>query len=262
MSTTASEAARAPTVAAISRALEVLTLFAESGEPTLGVTEISQRLELSKAVVHRILSSFRAKGFVELDEGTRRYSLGARVLQLGLAYLDGVDVRSIARPALEELVAATDETATLSIRSGDSRVYIDQVTPPRDVKMVVTIGQMAPLHAGSSSKAFLAFLPPEEQAAYLAGHPLDALTELTLTDPAKLRRELAAIRKRGYARSLGERLAGSASVAAPVLGHDGTPVAVMSVCGPLERFREEADDAAKLLLAATTDLSRRMGHRG
>lgn len=249
------------TIAGIERALDALSLFAESTSPSLGVTEIAQALGLSKAVVHRILASFRAKGFVELDETTRRYSLGPRILFLGLTYLDRIDIVSVARTAMANLCALTDETATLSLRSGDQRVYVDQVTPSRDVRMSVSLGLPYPLHAGASSKAFLAFLSPEEIDAYLASPNLTALTAQTVVNPRKLRKELAVIREQGYAKSFGERMEGAGAVAAPVFGRDGKPAGVVSVCGPIERFRGEADRAAALLLENTRDASARLGHR-
>jgi DNA-binding IclR family transcriptional regulator len=86
------------------------------------------------------------------------------------------------------------------------------------------------------------------------------MTDATVTDEAALRRELGEIRERGYALSFGERQAGAASAAAPVLDHDGKPVAVVSVSGPAERFREEVETATALLLEATGRLSARMGH--
>ncbi len=249
------------TIAGIERALDALSLFAESTSPSLGVTEIAQSLGLSKAVVHRILASFRAKGFVELDETTRRYSLGPRILFLGLTYLDRIDIVSVARTAMANLCALTSETATLSLRSGGTRVYVDQVTPSRDVRMSVALGVPYPLHAGASSKAFLAFLPAEEIEAYLAGNDLAALTDSTVVNPKSLRKELGKIRELGYAQSFGERMEGAGAVAAPVFGRDGLPAGVISVCGPIERFRDEAEKAAALLLEHTRDASARLGHR-
>src|SRR5687767_13514118 len=117
------------TIAAIERAMDVLIYFANAPGRAHGVTEIAQALKLSKAVVHRILSSFRAKGFISVDENTRRYSLGPQSLYLGLAYMEGIDVKTLARPVMEDLVARTNETSTLSLRVGSTRVYIDQVTP-------------------------------------------------------------------------------------------------------------------------------------
>ena len=84
------------TITAIERAANVLLLFAETDRRDLGVTEISNELGLSKAVVHRILNSLRVKELVEADEETHRYSLGPAAVALGLTYLNQIDVRTIA----------------------------------------------------------------------------------------------------------------------------------------------------------------------
>ena len=215
-------------------------------------------LEISKAVVHRILTSLKDRGLVTSDATTRKYSLGPAVLELAARYRDQLDVRPHALDAMERLSAATNETATMSIRSGWQRIYVEQVTPPLEVKMTVKLGVSHPLHAGSSSKAFLAFLPEAEQEAFFDSVELDAVTDATVTSVAKLRKELAQIRAQGYAVSLGERQAGAGSVAAPIMDGD-EPIAVISVCGPLERFRSEVDDAARLVLEETRAISALLG---
>ena len=246
------------TVATVERAVDILVLFATLDSVTLGVTEIADRLGMSKAVVHRLLTSLRRRKLVDFHPDTRRYSLGPMAMRLGLAYMARLDIRRLAGPELQRLSREMHETATLSLRTGDTRVYVDQVTPAREVIMSVTIGLPYPLHAGGSSKAFLAFLPEEEIDDYL-GRALSALTPQTIVDPKRLRGELAEIRGRGWARSFGERQPGAASVAAPVLDHADYPVAVVSVCGPAERFKAEADACVERLLAVTNDLSHRMG---
>ncbi|MGH9292845.1 MAG: IclR family transcriptional regulator [Acidimicrobiales bacterium] len=249
------------TLNGVERALEVLCLFAQAGQPTLGVTEIAETLGLSKAVVHRTLSACRSKGFVDLDPASHRYRLGLSSLQIGVAYLDALDLRAIAREILSDLVAATRETATLSIRSGWSRVYVDQAVPERDVRMTVQIGRPFPMHAGASSKAMLAFLEDADRDEYLDSHDLAPLTSRTISDAPALRSELTSIRRRGYAVSLGERDAGAGSVAAPVFDVEGRLAAVISVCGPVERFSSEIEAASAELLAACSSVSRRLGYR-
>ncbi len=248
-------------IAAVERALDVLLLFVNTGSKDLGVTEISGELGLSKAAVHRILTSLRSRDLVNVDEDSRRYTLGPGALALGQAYLSRLDIRALGRPELEALSAATRETATMSLRSGTQRVYVAQVVPPREVRMEVPLGVPYPIHAGASSKAFLAFLPPTELEPLLTGS-LPKVTPETVTDPVELRKELAEIRARGYALSLGERQAGAGSVAAPIRDADGYPVAVVSVSGPLDRFAEEVPQCTDLLLAAVKRLSSRMGYRG
>lgn len=246
-------------VTAVVRTADVLTCLAEAPTRTVGVTEVAQQLQLSKAVVFRILVSLQSRGYVDFDETSRRYQLGSRSLSLGMAYLERTDVRELARSALVQLSAEMSETATLSVRSGWERMYVDQVTPERDIKMVVSIGRPFPLHAGSSSKAFLAFLATEDRERFFSEQPLTPLTDHTIVDPAALRAELDAITARGFAYSEGERQEGAGSVAAPVLDRDGLPVAVISVCGPVERFRSCTDAAARALLAQTQQLSRQLG---
>ena len=249
-------------VVAITRTADVLSLFARSERRSLGVSEIARALGLSKAVVFRILSSIRPRGFIEVDPDTRRYALGPEALLLGFAFLENVDARRLARSTLLQLSAATGETAALALRVGWERVYVDQVTPERDIKMVVPIGKRFPLHAGSSSKAFLAFLDNRELERFFRQSTLTKLTPSTISDPAKLRDDLARIRRQGYATSFGERHAGSASVAVPILDEEGRPTAVLTVCGPADRFGKGIDAAAQLLIEAGHGLSRRLGYLG
>jgi DNA-binding IclR family transcriptional regulator len=248
------------TVAVVERAADVLLYFGQCNSPDLGVTEIAQSLDLSKAAVHRLLASLRTRNLVVLDEQTRRYSLGPSALLLGLSALERLDVRRLAAAELAAIAADTQETATLSVRVNDTRVYIDQVTPNREVNMSVSIGQPFPLHAGASSKAFLAFLPEHEIKRYLA-QSLPKLTRSTVTNKRALAKELREIAARGWARSAGERQTGAASVAAPVRDHTGAPVAVISVAGPADRFEPEAESCAARLLLSTQKISAQLGFR-
>ena len=252
------ETATGSSALTVERAADVLLQFANTSKLTLGVTEIANSLGLSKAAVHRILSSLKNKGIVEIDPESHRYALGPVAISLGLSYLSKSDVVAIASDELRTLSLETNETATLSVRRGFSRMYVHQVTPNREVLMSVQIGISYPLHAGASSKAFLAFLPPEEMELYLKD-PLDKVTSKTLTDPNELRLSLEQIRLRGWDQSFGERLPGAGSIAAPVFDHRGLPVAVVSVCGPADRLALEIADCRSALLAATGRISSRLG---
>lgn len=248
-------------IVTVERAADVLAAFSVAGGGSLGVTEIANQLSLSKAVVHRILASLRTRGFVEVDENTRRYLLGPSALTVGLSFLNAIDIREKARPVLQDLSTRTQETATLSVRRDQSRVYIDQITPPREVKMIVELGYLYPLHAGSSSKALLAYLADDEISEILS-QELAPLTDKTITNPDRLWEELRAIRRNGWAASVGERQSGAASVAAPILNHENIPVAVVSICGPEDRFLRTIDVISRTLLKQTRELSRQLGWSG
>jgi DNA-binding IclR family transcriptional regulator len=249
-------------IAAVERAMDVLLLFGRSTRPDLGVTEIATELDLTKAAVHRILTALRSRDLITVDPVTRRYALGHAAIGLGRAYLARMDLRAMAAPELRRLSQEVGETATLSIRRGDTRLYVDQVVPPHELRVDVSLGIPYPLHAGSSSKAILAFLDPVEVDRLLGRHGLEALTGKTIVDESRLRRELAAIRKRGYASSQGERQEGTASIAAPIFDHDGRVIAAVSVAGPLTRFKARMAECAPPLLEAAGRISGRLGHDG
>lgn len=245
----------------LGRALDVINIIAERAPETLGVSTIARELRLPKAVAYRILKELVADDFLSFNEETKRYRLGAGALAVGLAALRALDVPDTARRYLGRLVRDSGETATLSVRQGWYRVYIDQVLSPHEVCMSVSLGTRHALHSGSSSKAILAALPDHEVDEYLS-QPLAPVTPYTITDPHLLREELGRIRLRGYAVSIGERQNGAGSVAAPVRYATGQVFGSISLCGPQDRFTPEACAAHGALVAkAAAEISAELGYR-
>jgi DNA-binding IclR family transcriptional regulator len=246
----------------LQRALAVIELLADRAPETLGVSTVARELGYPKAVAHRILKELVAGGFLGFDDRTKLYGLGPGALKVGLAALRSLDVTRVTHPYLELLVARTKETATLSARQGWTRVYVDQVLSPQEIRMAVALGTSHALHAGSSSKAILAALPDEKVDEYLAHHQLDAVTDSTITDVDRLKTELARVRELGYAVSLGERQHGAGSVAAAIRSASGDVWGSISVCGPLDRFTPEARTAhGELLAEIAAAVSLEIGYR-
>jgi DNA-binding IclR family transcriptional regulator len=135
------------------------------------------------------------------------------------------------------------------------------VLSPKEVRMSVSIGHSYPLHAGSSSKAILAALPDAEVGEYLRLGRRERVTPATIVDAAKLRAEIAAIRRRGYATSRGERQADAGSVACAVHHADGRVFGSLSVCGPAFRFDSTAQRRiGGILRDARDELSKTVGY--
>lgn len=246
----------------LARALAVIGVIAERSPQTLGVSTIARELALPKAVTHRMLKELVVSGFLSFDERTKQYRLGPGALAVGLAALRALDVPAIAQPYLVGLVEATGETATLSVRQGAWRVYVDQVLSPHEIRMSVSLGTRHPLHAGSSSKAILAALTDAEIEDYLAHHALDPVTDTTITSAAALRAEISRIRQRGYAVSMGERQAGAGSAAAAIRTATGQIFGSISVCGPQDRFKPPVREAHGELVARTAaEVSAQLGFR-
>jgi DNA-binding IclR family transcriptional regulator len=246
---------------AAARVADVLILFA-SGPPTLGVSAVARELGLSKAVVHRIMRTLADRMLISVDPGSRGYRLGPAAAALGARALRDSSLRAAGRPVIAELQRATGETTTLSEVVPGGRVYLDQVPSTQEIKMTVELGTRFPLHAGSSGKAILAFLPASRREELLSGE-LRRLTSRTITDADRLRVELAETRVSGVANSRGERQPDAGSLAAPVFDVDGSVVGSISVCGPVFRFDDEVRVRfAPALTDAADQVSRALGWRG
>ncbi|MGC7094951.1 IclR family transcriptional regulator [Amycolatopsis lurida] len=237
------------------RVADVLLLFA-AGPKYRGVSEISRELDVSKAVVYRILQSLVSREMLGTDPGVAGYRLGPAAVALGASALRRFDLRVAAAPVLRRLREETGETTTLSGLLGDQRVYLEQFESEREIKMTVELGKRFPLHAGSSGKVILANLPADRREALLAA-PHDALTERTIVDDDELRAELDRVAEDGVAVSLGERQAGAGSVAAPVFGPNGEVQGAISVCGPEYRFTPDlVERYRELVRVAAEEITR------
>ena len=236
------------------RVADVLLSFTRTDEP-LGVSSIARELDLSKAVVHRILQSLVSRHLIQYSPESRDYRLGSAGAALGARALRLLDIRTLARIPLMDLRDATGETTTLSLLSGDKRMYIDQYESPNEVKMTVELGRMHPLYAGASSRAILAHLP-DEFVTRVAADGLEALTPETMTTLSELRESLDWVRDLGYARSAGERQADAGSIAAPIFGPQHDVIGSISICGPAARFDDESVSRfAPLLIDAAKRVS-------
>lgn len=242
---------------ATERVADVLLLFTD-GPPTLGVSQVSRELDLSKAVVHRILQSLISRNLIAYDPAIREYRLGPAAAALGSRALRDSDLRTAALPFLAELRDRLHETVTISAKVHGGRVYLDQVVGTHEITMSVELGRRFPLHAGSSGKCMLAHSRTDELNRLLADE-LAALTPATPTDPAALRAELLRIHERGYAVSAGERQGDAGSIAVPVFGPGGL-VGSISVCGPRFRVTDEfVAAAAPELIEAAGRITARLG---
>lgn len=259
MSETTVRTASVPDGGTVAAARVADVLLAVGSDPApVGVTELARRLGLSKAVVHRILQSLESRQLLGFDAATRTYEVGPAAVVLGARALRDQELRRAALPVLRQLQTATGETTTVSALVGTSRIYLDQVVSQRELKMMVEIGRPFPLHAGSSSKAILAFVPADLREQVLA-RELAELTPQTITTRAGLEDELMAVRRRGVAVSRGERQHGAGSIAAPVRDAHGDVIGSLSICGPINRFtssvlrqfaplvRRSADEVTRIL---------------
>jgi DNA-binding IclR family transcriptional regulator len=220
-------------VAAVERALAVLEALDDGAEH--GTNEIARRTGINASTVSRLLATLAGAGMVEHVPGNGRYRLGVRLVQLGNAVLQRIDLRSVARRHLQALAAATGETTTLSAPGERDAITVDFVLSPASVQSVARVGRPSIAHATATGKVLLAFGP-----ARLQPGPLKAYTPRTITDRRKLTAELERVQRDGWAEAVGEREPHLNAIAAPVLDARGDLAAIIGVQGPSSRFDKDA----------------------
>jgi len=228
-------------VAAVQRAIAILGELADArGE--LGTNEIARRTGINVSTISRILATLVSGGLVEHVTATGRYRLGVGVIRLANAAGERQDVRSLARPHLEDLASQVQETVTLSVPGGHEAITLDYVQSPLSVRSVAELGRASAAHATAVGKVFLA------HGGTVPAGPLHAYTERTIVDHDVLRVEVAGVGERGWGQALGEREEDLNAVAVPVLDPGGKLVAILGVQGPAVRFRPRVMRGAVELL--------------
>ncbi|EFL29596.1 transcriptional regulator [Streptomyces viridochromogenes DSM 40736] len=237
-------------VQSLERAITLLQATADSSPDGDTASNLAAQCGLNRATAWRLLSTLEQFGLVERSPVTNRYTIGFAVARMASAAgFDGLIRR--AHGTLRRVSEQTGETANLAVVQQLGLTYIAEVTPPV-VLSAKWLGRQVPLHATSTGKALLAWIPEEEAQSLLSG-PLDAYTDTTITDRARLRTELEQSRERGYSVCVGEMERNLYGVSAPVLGSRGRPFAVVSIWGPQDRVPESRFAALGPLARAAAD---------
>ncbi len=219
-------AERVSTGPVVARALRLLEAFSDE-RPTLTLSEISRRSGVPLSTAHRLIAELENWGAVERD-GAGRYQVGLRLWEVGALAPRGPGLRERALPYLEDLCAVTRENVQLAVREDDEIVYVERLAGTRAVGVHIRVGGRWAMTATGVGLVLLAHAPPDVVERVLEG-PFPRHTPWTLTDPARIRETLAAVRTRGYAVSERQITSDATSVAAPVRDAAGEVVAALSV---------------------------------
>ena len=246
-------------IASAAATLEVLEVIGEVGGPTT-LTAVVEATGKPKGTVHRMLATLVNTGFLMQDSDSSQYSLTLKLWRLGAAALARLDVVKVARPWLERLVAATDETVHVSVLDvSGGIVYISKVESPRSIRVQTQIGQLSPAWCTATGRSILAFNPAAAERA-LAG-PLEPRTAKTVTDPRRIRTALREIAAAGYAVTRAENHPEMGGIAAPVRDHAGTVIAAIGIGVPAFRMsRELVDHCVPHVVLAAAGISSELGY--
>jgi IclR family transcriptional regulator, KDG regulon repressor len=213
----------------VDRALRVLQVFLEKGND-LGVLEIAAALDLDKSVVHRILATLVRRRFLEQDHTTRKYRVGLRVWELGRLYVSGVQLEELAMERLTILLGNLSyTTGALSILDGAEVVVLTCVRGAGPFNITLEPGLRLPAALTATGRAMLAYLPGDELEALSGDLLLEQRQHSSVRSMDDLLKELARIRKQGYATNRGEYFPGVGTVAGCVRDRAGGPLLGISV---------------------------------
>ena len=244
-------------IQSIDRAAALLKTIAGLDRPA-GVTELAEELGLNRSTAWRLLGTLEYHRLIERDPSSQGYILGPELANLGSARAHDSIVRLV-HPVMTDCAASIGQTLTLAVPNALGVTYVHQVDPPGTTK-ASWVGQSPSLHATSTGKVFLAWMPRREADTFLRA-PLAKYTPRTITEPEALQAELAATRARGFGICDREYEEYSSGVAAPVLGHSWRPVAIIATWTVTQNALLGAarQEAGRVVMSAAAEIEHTLG---
>jgi DNA-binding IclR family transcriptional regulator len=224
-------------VKSVVKAFLIMEELDRSGELSIG--EMSERLDMDKATVHRLVNTVKASGFVVQNPDNKKYSNSLKLLAMGNRVMGKLGVKQIARPYMEELSEKTGETVNLGTVVDNRIIYIDKLLSNSTIKVDLGVGVTVPVYCSGLGKAILAFTPEQELEEIMKSLSFERYTDNTITDRKRLLEEFAKIRQDGFAVDDEEYIGGLVCFGAPIFDFDGVPVAAVSISCPKYRYDPE-----------------------
>lgn len=225
-------------VQSIERALTILEIVTEHNEG-LGITEISNKIDLHKSTIHRLLSTLIYKGYIVQDTETLKYRTTLKLYELGYKRVANTDILTVSKPYTKMLKEFTNEVVHLVVRDGNEIVYIDKVEAENTITMLSTVGRRNPLYCTSVGKAILSYLDMEEVVKIWKSSRIIKKTSNTITNFEDMVEELKKVKSLGYAVDEQEDEEGIRCIGAAILNKDGKVEGAISVSGPTMRIAKD-----------------------
>ena len=247
-------------VPGLARGLSVLELL--SREPGLGLSELSDRLDIPANTVYRIAKTLEGRGYLNRDPGSKGYRLTPLLFAIGSpAATGGTSLVEAAVEPMRQLRDETGETTLAGTLIGDEGVVLEQALGTHPFVFTVSIGLRFPLHTAAPGKAMLAALPEAEFEAILSRLELRKFTSRTITRPEDLREEIAISAKRGYGLDVGEEMEGQHCVGSAIRDARGRLAGAIWCTAPAVRLpRKNFHPLGQRMASAARDISRNLGY--
>jgi IclR family pca regulon transcriptional regulator len=247
-------------IESLGRGLQILEVFSEAS-PSLSLTEIASTVGLDKSTVFRFVYTLESLGYLERDPETKRYRPGLKVLRLGFASLNSLEMAQVARPYLKALSDECGETTNMTVRDGAEIVYVARNKTQQIISVNLQLGSRLPVYCASMGKAQLIGLSRQELCDLLGEGPYPKMGPNTITTLDGLAAELDKVRQQGYAINDEELTVGLRSVGAPVRGAGGQVVAAINISVPSVRVSRQELEAilAPMVIDTARQISLALG---
>lgn len=222
-------------IESVDAALRLLALIHD--RRSVSVSSAARHVGVAPSTAHRLLAMLQHYRLVEQDRATKTYRTGPWLLELGLAALRDFDIREAARPHIQALVEEVGETSHLVCLYGADAVFVDCVECSAALRAASRTGQRLPAHCTAAGKVQLAALPPDRVTALYPQDHLEPLTANSIRTRDELLRELARIRKAGYATNRRESEHDLHALAAAITDPMGVVRGAVTVAGPPDRMK-------------------------
>jgi DNA-binding IclR family transcriptional regulator len=237
---------------AVERALAIFDAF-DAEHQILTLHQIGERIGMPKATTFRLVNTLQSSGFLMRLE-SNRYCLSLKLLRLAGLVRNTIGIRDVARPIMLDVSEKTGETITLNTRSGLERICIDVVDTPASLMTIVRPGEHVSLLFGATARLLLAYLTDAEIDEVIAKAPAAP----AVNAPA-IKKELATIRRQGWARTSGQRVAGVTAIAVPLSDGSDEVRYSLALTGPSVRVDPRRDEFTGVMHEAGRQISLLMG---
>lgn len=222
------------------------------------ITRLSEKVGISKSTVHRILATLINMHYVIKDQQSEKYKLGYSLLFLSRNIINNIDIISIAKPFLEDLVEKVNETIHLCINDMGEVLYVDKIESSQTIRMFSKIGNRAPMYCTGVGKVLLSGMNQEQFDQVADNTNFIVKTPSTITSKEQLSIELELIRNQGFGLDNVEHEEGIRCIAAPIFDSEGKVMASFSIAGPNNRITMERinNELIEIIKKTSLEISR------
>ena len=225
-------------IKSVNHAMDILEEF-KGDRDELGVTELSNRLNLHKNKIFRLLATLETRGYIEQNKATENYRLGLKNLELGQAFIKQLGLVRPVKPFLKEIVEECNEMVYLGIILQNSVVCLDVEEPNQAVRVTNDVGLRLPIHCTAIGKAQIAYATEEELEKLGILDNMERFTPNTIVNKVEFIKQIKEVARRGYALDDEEYNPGVKCVAVPIKDYTGRVVGGISVSGPSYRMTDK-----------------------